>query len=149
MDERNIEHSLNQSWFLKSRSESTLRFQARTTWTVLEIVSEPYLVVTFRGYTPAVQVRESATGACYDLLIGGIKSLAEGLEALRPSNGGKFKGLRFTIKKESSDRFSRYQIGPAHSGPVALDSKIPSDDIHKRVPVEDRLWHSIIRKYRS
>ena len=89
------------------------RFRAGTTFTTLDVTSEPYLVLTFRGYIGAVEVCELATGSRYEFLIGGIKSLAESLEPLRASNNGMFRGLRFRIKKESRERFSPYVVVPA------------------------------------
>ena len=70
------------------------RFRALTTWTTLEVVSEPYIVMTFRGYTAALETLDVETNESYELLIGGIKSLAEGVEAIREANGGLFSGLR-------------------------------------------------------
>ena len=37
-----------------------------TTFTTLEVTSEPYLVLTFRGYIGAVEVIELATGNHYE-----------------------------------------------------------------------------------
>jgi hypothetical protein len=113
------------------------RFRTGTTFTILEVTSEPYLVLTFRGYTGAIEVLELATGSRYELLIGGIKSLAECLEPLRASNNGAFKGLRFSIRKESEDRFSPYVVAPAESivSPTANET------------TEDKLWDRITGTY--
>ena len=115
------------------------RFRTETTFTTLEVTSEPYLVLTFRGYTGAVEVLELATGSRYELLIGGIKSLAECLEPLRASNNGAFKGLRFMIKKESEDRFSPYVVAPAEGvvSPAVTET------------TEDKLWDRITGTYRE
>ena len=115
------------------------RFRTRTAFTTLEITSEPYLVLTFRGYTAAVEVLELATGSRYELLIGGIKSLAECLEPLRASNNGTFNGLKFRIKKESEDRFSPYAVVPADNvvSPAATET------------TEDKLWDRITGTYRA
>lgn len=115
------------------------RFRTGTTFATLEVVSEPYLVLTFRGYTGAVEVLELATGSRYELLIGGIKSLAESLEPLRASNNGTFKGLRFKIKKESEDRFSPYIIAPAENVvPPAITET-----------TEEKLWHQITGMHKA
>ena len=113
------------------------RFRTGTTFTSLEVTSEPYLVLTFRGYTGAVEVLELATGSHYELLIGGIKSLAECLEPLRASNNGAFKGLKFRIKKESEDRFSPYVVVPADNvvSPTVTET------------TEDKLWDRITGTY--
>ena len=115
------------------------RFRTGTTFTTLEVTSEPYLVLTFRGYTGAVEVLELATGSRYELLIGGIKSLAESLEPLRASNNGMFRGLRFRVKKESEDRFSPYVVASADNvvSPVVTES------------TEEKLWDRITGTYRA
>jgi len=115
------------------------RFRTRTTFTTLDVTSEPYLVLTFRGYTGAVEVCELATGSRYELLIGGIKSLAESLEPLRASNNGMFRGLRFKIKKESGERFSPYVVAPA--------ADVVSPGIAETAEV--KLWGQITGKYRA
>jgi len=109
------------------------RFRTGTTFTTLEVTSEPYLVLTFRGYIGAVEVIELSTGSHYELLIGGIKSLAESLEPFRTSNNGMFRGLRFRIKKESEDRFSPYVVAPADNvvSPAVTET------------TEAKLWHRI------
>jgi hypothetical protein len=96
-------------------------------------------VLTLRGYTAAVEVLELATGSRYELLIGGVKSLAECLEPLRASNNGIFRGLKFRIKKESEDRFSPYLVAPADNGvsPVVTET------------TEAKLWHRITGTYRE
>jgi len=114
------------------------RFRAGTEFATLEVTSEPYLALTFRGYTAAIEVLEVATGIRYEFLIGGIKSLAERLEPLRTSNDGAFKGLRLRIKKESSDPFSPYVV---YSGDSAASSGA-------RKTTEDKLWDRVTDAYR-
>ena len=58
-----------------------------TGWIELEIISEPDVVLGFRGYTPILRVRKSRTSVEYILYIS-AKSLAEPLEELRKKNGG-------------------------------------------------------------
>ena len=80
-----------------------------TGWIELEIVSEPDVVLGFRGYAPILRVRKSRTGVEYMLYIS-AKSLAEPLEELRKNNVGTFKGTRFRIRKESMEKMSKYEI---------------------------------------
>ena len=80
-----------------------------TGWIELEIVSEPDVILTFRGYTPILQVRKVRTGVEYQLYIS-AKSLAEPLEELRKGNVGTFKGIRFRIRKESMEQMAKYEI---------------------------------------
>ena len=123
------------------------RFRALTTWTTLEVVSEPYIVMTFRGYTAALETLDVETNESYELLIGGIKSLAEGIEPIREANGGLFSGLRIKIKKESADRSSLYVVESADSistGENAIGSTENYDaKLEKRLSSEDRLWQHI------
>lgn len=123
------------------------RFRALTTWTTLEVVSEPYIVMTFRGYTAALETLDVETNESYELLIGGIKSLAEGIEPIREANGGLFSGLRIKIKKESTERSSFYIIESADSI-SAEENAIGSTEnfdakLEKRLSSEDKLWQHI------
>ena len=89
--------------------ESVPQLKVGTGWIELEIVSEPDIVLTFRGYAPILRVRKSRTGVEYVLYIS-AKSLAEPLEELRKNNVGNFKGIRFRIRKESMEQMSKYEI---------------------------------------
>ena len=128
------------------------RFRALTTWTTLEVVSEPYIVMTFRGYTAALETLDVETNESYELLIGGIKSLAEGIEPIREANGGLFSGLRIKIKKESAERSSLYIIESADSI-SAEENAIGSTEnfdakLEKQISSEDRLWQHISSRTR-
>jgi len=114
------------------------RFRAGTEFMTLEVTSEPYLAQTFKGYIAAVEVLEVATGVRLEFLIGGVKSLAEQLEPLRAANGGGFKGLRFKVKKASSDPFSPYVVHSDDGGLSSGERKTP----------EDKLWDRITDTYR-
>ena len=80
-----------------------------TGWIELEIVSEPDVVLTFKGYAPILRVRKVRTSVEYQLYIS-AKSLAEPLEELRKSNLGIFKGIRLRIRKESMEQMAKYAI---------------------------------------
>ena len=123
------------------------RFRATTTWKVLRIESEPYLVMAYRGYALVVVSRELSTDQEYELLITAIKSLAEPLEQLRKANGNLFTGLQFGIRKESKDRSSQYQLDPKKvmkntKNDGGLDQPLPKSQTH-----EERLWQRITRRY--
>ena len=89
--------------------ESVPSLKVGTGWIELEIVSEPDVILTFRGYAPILRVRNSRTSLEYSLYIS-ARSLAEPLEALRNSNSGNFKGIRFRIRKESMEPMAKYEI---------------------------------------
>jgi hypothetical protein len=80
-----------------------------TGWIPLEATDEPTVVLTFKGYAPVLPVKNRRNGLVYILYIS-AKSLAEPLEKFRASNGGLFKGLTFEIRKESEDRFAKYEV---------------------------------------
>ncbi len=75
----------------------------------LRIISEPYVILTFRGYAPVVDVLHLRQKVNYTMYIQ-AKSLAEQLEEMRRKNDGEFIDLEFLINKASSDRFSAYVI---------------------------------------
>ena len=82
-----------------------------TGWTEIEVISEPDVVLGYKGYAPVLRVKAIKTGLDYLLYIG-AKSLAEPLESLRTSRGSGrgFLGLRMQIRKQSTEKFSRYEV---------------------------------------
>jgi|ETNmetMinimDraft_26_1059896.scaffolds.fasta_scaffold282958_2 hypothetical protein len=73
----------------------------------LEVVSEPYVHMTFRGYAPVVDV--SVAGATHMLYISS-KSISVALEPLVEENGEKFSGLKLRVKKESEEKMAPYVV---------------------------------------
>jgi hypothetical protein len=80
-----------------------------TGWIDLLIINEPVVKMSFRGYIPALPVRVVKTDLDYLMYIS-AKSIAEKLEPLRIANNGSFSGIRISIRKETSDKFSGYEI---------------------------------------
>ena len=76
-------------------------------WSDAEILSEPYVVMTMRGYAPVVDVQ---SGADKLMLYISAKSLSTALEPLVQANGGKFAGLKLRLKKESDDKMAGYVV---------------------------------------
>ena len=89
--------------------ETVPSLKVGTGWIELEIVSEPDVVLTFKGYTPVLRIQKSKTGVEYLLYIS-AKSLAEPLEELKKNNGGVFKGIQLRIRKESMEKTSKYEV---------------------------------------
>lgn len=85
------------------------RFVATTAPAKVEIVSEPFLVVTRFGYLPMVKVKNLESNAEQCLLIGS-QSISTALEELRIENKGKLTGIRLAVSKESEDKKSKYII---------------------------------------
>jgi len=75
----------------------------------VKIVTEPFVINTTRGYAPAVNVTVEDTGEDRTMFIG-AKSLADPLQQMVESNGGKFSGLRLTLRKQSEDRYAGYIV---------------------------------------
>jgi hypothetical protein len=103
--------------------------------------------MAYLGYALVVVSQELATDQEYELLITGIKSLAEPLEQLRKKNGNLFTGLQFGIRKESKDRSSKYRLDPKkemveNRNDRELDQPIPKSQTH-----EERLWERVTRRY--
>ena len=80
-----------------------------TGWVELSVLDEPTVKVTYKGYAPVLPVRVHQTGLRYLLFIS-AKSLGEGIEPLRASNGGKFSGLSFKVRKAGPDTFAPYEV---------------------------------------
>ena len=89
--------------------EDVPSLKVSTGWIELEIISEPEVVLTFRGYAPILRVRKFKTRVEYLLYIS-AKSIAEPLEELRKNNAGIFKGIRLRIRKESMEQISKYEL---------------------------------------
>ena len=80
-----------------------------TGWISIEVLGEPDVLLTFKGYAPVLPVKNVRTGLDYNLYIS-AKSLAEDLETFRQDNGGGFTGLKLEVKKEGVEKFSKYEI---------------------------------------
>lgn len=80
-----------------------------TNWLSIEVMDEPHVYLTFRGYAPALIVKSHQDDEIYKLYIS-AKSLGELIEPLREKNENKFKGLRFMIKKENNNKFAKYEL---------------------------------------
>lgn len=79
-------------------------------WVNVEVVSEPYAVMSVRGYAPVVDV----TGPDGKLMLYiSSKSISMGLEPLVEANGGKFLGLKLRLRKETEDRMAPYLVEKA------------------------------------
>ena len=88
--------------------EEVPRLRVATEWLDLTVEADPYVVVTARGYVAALAVRD-ASGKSHELLAGAA-SISQGIELLREENDGEYTGIRFKIRRESGDRFARYEI---------------------------------------
>lgn len=76
------------------------------------IEGEPIAVYTFRGYAAAVNVKVDGETGVKALYIS-AKTLSDELVKMVEANGGKFSGIRFTVKKESDDKMAKYIVEKA------------------------------------
>ena len=72
------------------------------------VTGEPTVVFTMRGYAPVVPVK-TGQGESKRLFISAA-SMANAIEPMKLKNGGKFTGLKFALKKESTDKFAKYVV---------------------------------------
>ena len=79
-------------------------------WVTVEIVSEPYVVMSIRGYAPVVDV-QTPEGVL--ILFISSKSISVGMDPLVQANGSKFKGLKLRLRKETDDRMAPYVVEKA------------------------------------
>ena len=80
-----------------------------TDWTEIEVVGGPEIALTVKGYTPVLIVKIGSSDVKSKLYIA-PKSLAEKLEPLRQKNGDSFVGIKFKIRKESMEKFAKYEL---------------------------------------
>ena len=76
-----------------------------TEWINVEVLTEPYVVMTIRGFAPVIDV--NTPGGEFILYISS-KSMSDGLVPFLEQTDMKFKGLKFRVKKESEDKMARY-----------------------------------------
>jgi hypothetical protein len=75
--------------------------------TNVEVVSEPFVRLTFRGYVPCVKVKVVKSGLDYALAINS-KSISEALDKIRKQNDGFFVGLEFELCKKDESQMAPY-----------------------------------------
>ena len=90
-------------------NEEISTLKVGTGWLYIEILSEPDVILTFRGYAPILKVKVLKSGITKILYIS-AKSLSSKLEDFRKSNKGKFSGLRIKICKASTEKTSKYLL---------------------------------------
>ena len=80
-----------------------------TGWIELEIISEPDVVLTFKGYAPILHVQKISNNLEYIFYIS-ASSLGRSLEELRENNGGAFQGIEFRVRKKDAAKTAPYEI---------------------------------------
>lgn len=80
-----------------------------TDWIDVEVIDGPEIILTRRGYIPSLIVRVGNSDVSGRLFIGSW-SIAEKLEPIKRANHESFKGLKFKVRKESMEKFGKYQL---------------------------------------
>lgn len=91
------------------RKETLPALKVSTGWIELEIISEPDVILTFRGYAPILQVRKINNDLEYIFYISAA-SLGKTLEGLRENNANSFKGIQFRVRKKDATPMAPYEI---------------------------------------
>ena len=68
--------------------------KASEEWLDLEVLGEPFVELTMRGYAPLLPVRNMADDEECKIYIS-AGSFGKQLEPMRQENGGNFEGLKF------------------------------------------------------
>jgi len=79
-----------------------------TDWTDLEILSEPYVVSSLRGYGAMLDVRVLETGSVRGLYAN-AKSLSQVLEQLRATQR-TLVGMRIRLRKDGDGQYAQYEV---------------------------------------
>ena len=79
-----------------------------TDWTHVEVISEPFVIMTTFGYAPVLVVQESGTQDQYRLYAS-ARSLGKGLESIRQAEG-RLTGTRICIRKSGTERTANYEV---------------------------------------
>ena len=80
-----------------------------TDWMDIEVIEGPEIILTRRGYIPSLIVQVGNADLKSRLFIGSW-SIAEKLEPMKRANNESFKGLKFKVRKESLEKFGKYQV---------------------------------------
>ena len=80
-----------------------------TEWVKIDVISEVDVYLTNRGYIPVLRVIVD-NKKIPRLLSIAAKSLAFPLSDMRSDNAGKFKGLKFELRKESAEKTALFEF---------------------------------------
>lgn len=86
---------------------STSRLEIAESWEDLKIVSEVFVVQTWRGYAPAILVENKSNEVMH--VIVGAKSFSSGLELIRKGSG-HIIDERISVRKLGEARTSLYEV---------------------------------------
>jgi len=79
-----------------------------TGWQELEILSDPFVIFTRRGYAPVIEVKVLRSGLPQVLFVSAV-SLSEQLEKIKEERGS-LVGARVRIRKQDASQFAPYEV---------------------------------------
>jgi hypothetical protein len=79
---------------------------------LIRFESEIFVLVSSRGYTPAVEVLTVKTKKRFYVMLG-AQSICQQLEPIRKSNNGRLLGIEVWIRKEGPEQTAKYALEPA------------------------------------
>jgi hypothetical protein len=100
-------NSLKKTFDLSTFGTSTVRLEISETWVNVKIVSEVFVVQTWRGYAPVILVETKSNEIMH--VIVGAKSFTSGLESIRKS-GGQIINEYISVRKLGQARTSLYEV---------------------------------------
>jgi len=90
-------------------SQERLKVQG-TQLIAIRVISNPYVVYTWRGYAAVIDVATGTQKSKRFQLFIGPKTLASAIEERRLKNQGAFVGIKFRVRRESNDVRSAYVV---------------------------------------
>ena len=84
------------------------RLKVKANWIEIQILTDPFVMKTFLGYTAAVLVETPIEDGKHNLLVS-AKSLSDLLEPIRQRRGTLI-GLNVRVRKAGQERISPYEL---------------------------------------
>ena len=98
---------IKKTFDLSTFGTSTARLEITESWEDVKIVSEVFVIQTWRGYAPAILVETKSKEIMH--VIVGAKSFSSGLELIRKS-GGQIINENISVRKLGEARTSLYEV---------------------------------------
>lgn len=98
---------IKKTFDLSTFGTSTARLEFTESWADIKIVSEVFVIQTWRGYAPAILVETKSKEIMH--VIVGAKSFSSGLELIRKS-GGQIINENISVRKLGEARTSLYEV---------------------------------------
>lgn len=100
-------NSIKKTFDLSTFGTTTVRLEITESWEEIKIVSDVFVIQTWRGYAPAILVETKSKEIMH--VIVGAKSFSSGLEQIRKS-GGQIINENISVRKLGQARTSLYEV---------------------------------------